>query len=138
MSVCHTCRGTGAVMRDGDIDACPVCARRARVEWECVTQTSDEEERIRLLWMSGLSTDRIARRVGVSRNRIIGLRHRRGWPERPHVIRERSFYQKGETGRANGPRSSTTDQESAHLHAHTVQGGTSCQQAHRLRGGTGP
>lgn len=30
---CRTCFGTGAIIADGEVDACPVCARLAEAAW---------------------------------------------------------------------------------------------------------
>ncbi len=56
-----------------------------RIDWN-----DDILARLRLLWSQGLSTAKIGRRLGVSKNAIIGKAKRIGLPERQSPIRRSS------------------------------------------------
>ena len=46
--------------------------------------------RLRTLWDEGLSTAEIGRRLGVSKNAVVGKAHRLDLPARPSPIRRRN------------------------------------------------
>jgi len=50
---------------------------------------SDLEAALRRLWGEGHSTAEIGRRLGVSKNAVVGKAHRMGLPDRPSPIRRR-------------------------------------------------
>ncbi len=52
------------------------------MEW-----TDEVIDRLRLLWAEGLSTAEIGRRLGVSKNAVVGKAHRLSLPPRPSPIR---------------------------------------------------
>src|SRR3712207_3370404 len=66
-----------------------VLARRNRMEW-----TAKSINLLRALWAEGHSTAEIGRRMGVTKNAIVGKAHRLDLPSRPSPIR------KGEAGGA--------------------------------------
>lgn len=47
-------------------------------------------DRLRILWDEGLSTLEIARRLGVSKNAVVGKAHRLGLPPREPPVRRSS------------------------------------------------
>jgi GcrA cell cycle regulator len=49
--------------------------------------TDDDIQRLRTLWAEGHSTAEIGRRMGVSKNAIVGKAHRLDLPGRPSPIR---------------------------------------------------
>ncbi len=52
------------------------------MEW-----TEETIERLRALWAEGLSTAEIGRRMGISKNAVVGKAHRLNLPARPSPIR---------------------------------------------------
>jgi len=52
------------------------------MEW-----TDETIERLRALWAEGLSTAEIGRRMGISKNAVVGKAHRLNLPARPSPIR---------------------------------------------------
>jgi len=52
------------------------------MEW-----TEETIERLRALWAEGLSTAEIGRRMGISKNAVVGKAHRLNLPPRPSPIR---------------------------------------------------
>ena len=54
------------------------------------------------LWDEGLSSAQIGLRIGVTKNAIIGIAHRRGWPARPNPI-ERGYARKAKPARLRKP-----------------------------------
>jgi GcrA cell cycle regulator len=52
------------------------------MEW-----TDETIQRLRLLWNDGLSTAEIGRRLGISKNAVVGKAHRLDLPARPSPIR---------------------------------------------------
>ena len=65
---------------------------------------TDAIARLRVLWAEGHSTAEIGRRMGFTKNAIIGKAHRLALPARPSPIRARG------TGRASGPRTVRANQ----------------------------
>ena len=49
--------------------------------------TDDDIQKLRTLWAEGHSTAEIGRRMGVSKNAIVGKAHRLDLPGRPSPIR---------------------------------------------------
>lgn len=64
------------------------------MEW-----THETIERLRVFWAEGHSTAEIGRRIGVSKNAVVGKAHRLNLPPRPSPIRR-----DGEGGRRRAPR----------------------------------
>jgi GcrA cell cycle regulator len=60
--------------------------------------TAEAIERLRALWAEGHSTAEIGRRMGISKNAVVGKAHRLNLPARPSPIRR-------EAGEAAAPRS---------------------------------
>lgn len=56
------------------------------MEW-----TSNAIDQLRALWAEGLSTAEIGRRMGVTKNAIVGKAHRLDLPARPSPIRKEVF-----------------------------------------------
>jgi len=72
-----------------------VGARETRMEW-----TAKAIEELRALWDQGHSTAEIGRRMGVTKNAIVGKAHRLDLPARPSPIRK----EQGAGGAAAAPR----------------------------------
>lgn len=53
------------------------------MEW-----TAEAIERLKALWAEGLSTAEIGRRMGISKNAVVGKAHRLNLPARPSPIRQ--------------------------------------------------
>ena len=53
--------------------------------------TDETIERLRTLWAEGHSTEEIGRRMGVSKNAIVGKAHRLRLPSRPSPIRKQPY-----------------------------------------------
>ncbi len=66
------------------------------MEW-----TEETIERLRALWAEGLSTAEIGRRMGISKNAVVGKAHRLNLPARPSPIRRDA---NGGTPRPPAPR----------------------------------
>ncbi len=66
------------------------------MEW-----TEETIERLRALWAEGLSTAEIGRRMGISKNAVVGKAHRLNLPARPSPIRRDG---PGSPARAPAPR----------------------------------
>ena len=60
-----------------------VAARETRMEW-----TAKSIDQLRALWAEGHSTAEIGRRMGVTKNAIVGKAHRLDLPARPSPIRK--------------------------------------------------
>ena len=56
------------------------------MEW-----TSGAIDQLRALWAEGLSTAEIGRRMGVTKNAIVGKAHRLDLPARPSPIRKEAL-----------------------------------------------
>lgn len=68
--------------------------------------TDEVIERLRAFWAEGLSTAEIGRRMGVSKNAVVGKAHRLALPPRPSPIRRNAAGQapkRSVTPRALGP-----------------------------------
>ncbi len=63
--------------------------------------TDEVIERLKGLWAEGLSTAEIGRRMGISKNAVVGKAHRLSLPPRPSPIRRGAG---GETPRRAAPR----------------------------------
>ncbi len=63
--------------------------------------TDEVIERLKALWAEGLSTAEIGRRMGISKNAVVGKAHRLALPARPSPIRRGAS---GETSRRAAPR----------------------------------
>ncbi len=63
--------------------------------------TDEVIERLKSLWAEGLSTAEIGRRMGISKNAVVGKAHRLSLPPRPSPIRRGAA---GETPRRTAPR----------------------------------
>ena len=66
------------------------------MEW-----TEETIERLRAFWAEGLSTAEIGRRMGISKNAVVGKAHRLNLPARPSPIRRDG---PGSVARAPAPR----------------------------------
>jgi hypothetical protein len=57
--------------------------RRKDNYWE---NNPDQTERARIMWESGLSTIKMGRALGVTKNAVVGLKNRQGWVQRGSPI----------------------------------------------------
>ena len=62
-------------------------ARDRKIEGDAMEWNEESIGRLRALWAEGLSTAEIGRRMGVSKNAVVGKAHRLNLPSRPSPIR---------------------------------------------------
>jgi GcrA cell cycle regulator len=71
------------------------------MEW-----TAEAIERLKALWAEGLSTAEIGRRMGISKNAVVGKAHRLNLPARPSPIRQDAAARAASVARRRRRRSS--------------------------------